>query len=40
MFYKDSLYYLNDSIWARVKVDKDIEITTDSFFDVYDKYFE
>lgn len=39
-FYKDSIYNLNDDIWTRVKLDKDIEITTDSFFEVYDKFFE
>lgn len=33
------LTYLNEEMWDSVKIESDPEITTDSFFDVYKKYY-
>lgn len=38
-FVDSSTFELNDSLWKDVSLDDTSAITTDSFFDVYDKYF-
>lgn len=39
-FNKEAVYALNEDIWSNVSIDEDVTITTDSFFDVYEKYFK
>lgn len=38
-FINNSTFQLNEKVWDKVKVDTSGAITTDSFFEVYDKYF-
>lgn len=38
-FVEDSLFELNEKVWADIKVDTSGTITTNSFFKLYDKYF-
>ena len=38
-FINNSTFELNEKVWEKVKVDTSGIITTDSFFEVYEKYF-
>lgn len=38
-FVDSSTFEMNDSLWKEITLDDTSDITTDSFFDVYDKYF-
>ncbi len=38
-FINNSTFELNEKVWEKVKVDTSGAITTDSFFEVYEKYF-
>ena len=39
-FVGNAVFYLNEDVWNEIKIDKSLDIKTDSFFDIYDKYFE
>ena len=38
-FIDNSTFELNEKVWDKVEVDTSGAITTDSFFEVYEKYF-
>lgn len=37
-FVGNATFELNEEIWDSIVIDKDLELTTDSFFELYDKY--
>ena len=39
-FVGNAVFYLNEDVWNEIKIDKSLDIKTDSFFEIYDKYFE
>ena len=39
-FVGNAVFYLNEDEWNKVNIDKNSKINTDSFFEVYDKYFK
>lgn len=39
-FVGDSIFFLNEPIWDKIVVESDVKIETDSFFEVYNKYFK
>ena len=38
-FVDSAAFEMNDSLWKEITLEDTSDITTDSFFDVYDKYF-